>query len=415
MSDRQVNWAGNYEYKAARLHEPESVDELAEIVGSATKVKALGSRHSFNDIADTSLDLVSTKWLDRIVELNRAEGTVTIQGGVAYGPLCEYLDREGFALPNLASLPHISVAGACATATHGSGVRNGNLATAVRGVKLVVADGTTQEFRRGDPDFEGVVVGLGALGIAVELTLDVLPAFSMTQEVFEGLPLAHLDGRFDEVMGAGYSVSLFTDWKTDLINQVWIKRSLLEPRVEPDLGSAQPADGDRTPIPNGPVENCNPQMGVPGPWHQRMPHFKMDFTPSSGEELQSEFFVRRSDAVAALQAVDSMRDAISPLLFISEVRTIRADSLWLSPNFERDSVAIHFTWRPMTAEVLAVLPRLEAALAPFEARQHWGKLSTLPGSVIRSRYPRWADFRSLVERLDPAEKFRNAYWDRLLG
>jgi xylitol oxidase len=269
--------------------------------------------------------------------------------------------------------------------------------------------------RCGDSDFEGVVVGLGALGIVTELTLDVVPAFAMTQEVFEGLPLAHLEDRFDEVMGSGYSVSLFTDWQSDRINQVWIKRSLSEPRVDPDLGTARPAIGDRTPIPNGPVENCNPQMGVPGPWHQRLPHFKMEFTPSSGEELQSEFFVRRSDAVAALQAVDAMRDEISPLLFISEVRTIRADSLWLSPNFERDSVAIHFTWRPMTAEVLAVLPRLEAALAPFEARPHWGKLSTLPGSVIRSRYPRWEDFRSLVSRLDPTGKFRNAYWDRLLG
>ena len=139
MTQQQHNWAGNYAYSATRWHYPTTVEQLQERVSQGRKLRVLGSRHSFNDIADSPEDLISLEHFDHIEPVDPERRTVTIAGGVRYGQLCRQLHREGYALPNLASLPHISVAGACATATHGSGDRNGNLATTVREMELVTA------------------------------------------------------------------------------------------------------------------------------------------------------------------------------------------------------------------------------------------------------------------------------------
>jgi xylitol oxidase len=412
------NWAGNLEYRARGIHEPASVDELRELVARTPRIRALGSRHSFSDVADTAHDLVSLARLPRRIAVDAERSTVTIDGAIRYGELCRPLDESGFALHNMASLPHISVAGACATATHGSGDRSGNLATAVSAIEIVAADGEIVRLDRShDSDFAGAVVGLGALGVVTQLTLDVEPAYLVAQAVYEDLPVERFGDRFDEITTAGDSVSFFTEWRGPTIDQVWVKRRVADsdaddvPRA---LFGAVRATADRHPIRGLPADACTEQRGIPGPWHARLPHFRMDHTPSSGDELQSEYFVARRDAAAAFDALMALRDRIAPLVQVSEIRTIAEDDLWLSPAFGRPSVAFHFTWRPDWPGVRTLLPAIEAALRPFGPRPHWGKLSTIAGDELRPRYERLADFVALATRLDPGRTFRNDYVDRLV-
>lgn len=406
MSEKLRNWAGNYEFKASRVHRPTTVEAVQEIVADARRVKATGTRHSFNDVADTPEDLVSVDRLTQILEFSG--DSVWVEAGVKYGDLAEVLWSQGKTLSNFASLPHISVGGSVATATHGSGVRNANLSTAVRELRIVKADGSIAKLLRGEDEaLDGAIVGLGALGVVTSLRLDVVPAFEVAQTVYEGLPWKELEGDLDAVLSGAYSVSLFTNWSTDLIDQVWVKRTEGE-NIKTYFG-AKAADGPRHPLPDMPSENCTEQMGVPGPAHERLPHFRMRFTPSGGEELQAEYILPRRHAFAALTAIDGMRERIAPLLFVSEIRTVAADSLWLSSSYGEDSVCIHFTWRPMEAEVRAILPEIEARLATFGARPHWGKLFV--GSVD-GRYPRLYDFRNLARDFDPNGKFRNDFLER---
>lgn len=414
MTERLLNWAGNYEFKAARIHRPATVEEAQEIVAKAGKARALGTRHSFNAIADTEADLVSTEHLTRIVALDREKRTVTVEGGITYGKLCRFLNDEGFAIPNLASLPHISVAGAVATATHGSGERNGNLATAVSAVEIATHDGSIRKlFRETDGDrFAGAVVGLGGLGVVVRLTLDIEPAFIVRQWVYEDLSLDALEAHFDEIEGSAYSVSLFTGWSDDKIDQVWLKRREEEGEAPAELFGAKRAPDHRHPIPGVSAENCTPQMGIPGPWHERLPHFKMEFTPSNGEEIQAEYIIPRHHAVAAIKEMAALRERIAPLLHTSEMRTVAADDLWMSPSYQRDSLCIHFTWKPMWEPVRELLPVIEERLSPFDPRPHWGKQFTLPAERIMAQYPRLQDFRDLLMEFDPGEKFGNPYLDQ---
>jgi xylitol oxidase len=404
-----TNWAGNVAFGARRLLRPSSVAELRRLVAGSDRVRALGTGHSFNRIADTSGDLVSVAGLPPTMDIDADARAVQVAAGVRYGELATHLHNHGYALRNLASLPHISVAGACATGTHGSGVANGSLATAVSALELVTADGDLVVLRRGEERFAGAVVALGALGVVTSLTLDVVPAFEIEQHVYENLSTDRLAEHFAEVVSAGYSVSLFTDWSGPRVNQVWVKclAGAWTPR-EQWLGATR-ADGPRHPIAGAPPANCTEQLGVPGPWHARLPHFRLEFTPSSGDELQAEYAVAREHAVAALAALDAVRDRIAPVLQISEIRTIAGDELWLSPFHGRDSVAIHFTWRPDAAAVSPVLAIIEDRLAPFDARPHWGKLFH-----AAPRPERLTDFVRLMAESDPAGKFRNEFLDRYL-
>lgn len=399
-----TNWAGNLAFHASDVHRPASIEALRALVARSSSVRALGSGHSFSDVADTGGALVSLDALPRTVEVTDAG--VRVGGAVRYAELGPRLDEAGFALHNLASLPHITVAGSVATATHGSGDGNGNLATAVSAIELVTAEGDLVTLSRGDPCFAGAVVGLGALGIVVGLTLDLVPAFEVRQHVFEDLPLDVLDDHFDEVFAGGYSVSLFTRWAGPVIDQVWVKR---RDAGKPEMFGARPADGPRHPIPGAPAEPCTEQLGVPGPWYERLPHFRPEFTPSAGEELQSEFLLPRRHAVAALRALDEVRDSVAPVLLISEIRTVAADDLWLSPAYGRDVVAFHFTWVKDDATVRPVIKTVEAALEPYEARPHWGKLFTVP-----ARYERMDDFASLVRDFDPDGVFANDFLRRVM-
>ena len=416
------NWARNITFEAKRVHRPATVEETRAIVLGAQKVRTLGSRHSFNRIADTPEDLISTEAMTRIVGLDEARSQVTIEGGVRYGELGRYLDERGYALHNFASLPHISVAGGAATATHGSGIHNGNLATPIAAIEFVRADGELIRLSRDeDPEtFPGAVVNLGGLGPVVRLTLDVEPAFRVAQTVYEALPLDLARANFEEIESKGYSVSMFTHWAGEKgqgqIDQLWIKRRMDDGGTFPDeVFGARKADGPRHPIAGMAQENCTPQMGEPGPWDDRLPHFRYKFTPSSGEELQSEYILPRAHAADALGALDEIRDLIAPLLLISEIRTVAADGLWMSPSYGVACVCIHFTWHPKWEEVREVLPRIEAALAPFGAKPHWGKLFTMAPDRVRSLFERANDFDALLRTHDPKGKFRNEFLTEILG
>ncbi|MGW3207650.1 FAD-binding protein [Streptomyces sp. NPDC001135] len=408
-----TNWARTLTYTAREFHRPRTLDALAALVADSARVRVLGSGHSFNRIADPGPDgvLLSTAGLPRVIDVDAAARTVRVSGGVRYAELARAVHAHGLALPNMASLPHISVAGSVATGTHGSGVDNGPLASAVREVEMVVADGGAGTMGRDDPRFDGAVTSLGALGVVTALTLDLEPAYEVEQRVYTELPLAGLD--FDAVAAAGYSVSLFTHWREPGFRQVWVKRRTDRPAV--DFPWAAPAAGPLHPVPGMPAQNCTGQLGVPGPWHERLPHFRAEFTPSSGEEIQSEYLLPRSTAVDALYAIDGIRSTVAGVLQTCEVRTVAADTQWMSPAHGRDSVALHFTWVRDETAVLPVVRRLEEVLDPFDPRPHWGKVFETPSTVLRGRYARLSDFRALVRSMDPSGTFTNAFVRDLLG
>lgn len=418
MGDRSTNWSGNITFAAQRLHRPTSLDELQRLVAGSRRIRSFGTGHSFNPIADCDGDRVSVSDLPHSIEIDAERSTVTLGGGVRYGELAQHLHREGYGLHNLGSLPHISVAGACATGTHGSGVTNGNLATAVRAVELVTASGELATLERGNPDFPGSVVALGLLGVVTRLTLDVVPTFEVAQYIYDDLPLTTTRAHLEAVFASAYSVSLFTNWRDPVVNQAWLKHRIGETSRPDAVGApwfdARPADGPRHPVPGVDTVSCTEQGGVPGPWHERLPHFKLAFNPSHGEELQSEYFVPRASGSDALSAIYSIRELISPVLLICELRTIAADELWMSPCYRRESMAIHFTWVMDPAAVAPALAAIEEQLAPFAARPHWGKVFSTSPDVVKSLYERLPDFTALVTRFDPTGKFRNEFVDRYI-
>jgi len=412
----RTNWSGNYEFHAKNLITPRTTEEVQAAVKSCATLKALGARHSFNGIADNLENQISLKQMDTMA-LDEKARTVTVGGGVTYGLLAPYIDGKGYALHNLASLPHISVAGACSTATHGSGNRNGNLSTAVSALELVTADGDVRTLsRQKDGErFQGAVVGLGGLGVITKTTLDVQPTYQVGQMVYENLSIAQLERHLDEIFASGYSVSLFTDWQKHRMTQVWIKR-----RLEPGSAMKWPAEffgatmatQKLHPIAGHSAESCTEQGGVPGPWYERLPHFKMNFTPSSGAELQTEYFVPRDKGYEAILAVEELRDQITPHLFVTELRTVAADDLWMSMAYERPSMTVHFTWKPEWPAVREILPQIEAKLARFDTRPHWAKLFTVPAPRLKQLYVKMPDYEALAGEYDPKGKFRNEFLNK---
>ena len=418
MSEAVRNWAGNVEFRAARVHRPAKLEALQQVVADAEAVRVLGTGHSFNRIADTPGDLVLLHDMPASVQIDAAAGTATVAAGMRLAEISARLHEAGYALANLPSLPHISLAGACATGTHGSGTTSQNLAGFVRAIRLVDASGEVAELTRGvDEDFPGAPVSLGALGVVTQMTVDVQPTFEVAQYVYEGVAIDEVIERHEEVYASGYSISTFTNW-ADERGRLWLKlRAAADgggfARPEQTWLGGRLADHASHPVPGMPVENCTQQLGVPGPWHERLPHFRPEFTPSNGEEIQSEFFVPRAAAVAAFEAMRRLGERIAPVLQISEIRSIAADDLWLSPTYRRDSFALHFTWIADRAAVTPVLAAMEDALLPLGARPHWGKFFVSGPAAALATSERAGDFGRLLERRDPGGKFRNAFVDRL--
>lgn len=396
-----TNWGGNLRYAASHLVEPGSVGELRGLLPTLEAPRALGSRHSFSRVADTPGVHVSTAALPRSVAIDPDRRVARVEGAVRYGDLGPVLHEAGWGLANLASLPHITVAGAVATGTHGSGDRLGSLATQVRALEVVGWDGELRRAEAGDPDLDGLVVSLGRLGVVTALELEVEPTYEVAQTVVEQVLLDRVLADLDAVTALGDSVSLFTTWSSpDVLDQVWVKRrtdAVARPDPAEALGGRR-AQGQSHPIPGMDPAPLTPQGGVPGPWWTRLPHFRLDHVPSAGREMQSEWLVPREHAVAAVEALRGMADRLAPPLQVCEIRSVAADGLWLSGAYGTDVVGLHFTWHLAPAAVAAVLPELTARLAPFAARPHWGKVYVEESLDPVALYPRWQDWLNLGRR-----------------
>lgn len=406
------NWAEHIAFAAQSVHAPATVGDVQQIVREAGKLRAVGARHSFNDIADTPHTMLSLRGLERRIEIDAAARSVTIDGGITYSELCPVIDAAGWALANVASCPDFTVVGAVSTAIHGSGNANRNLATQVNALELATASGDLLQLTRGDGDFDGAVVGLGALGVVTSMTLDLVPRYDMRQDVYHALPFEAVADNFDAVMGSAYSVSLFTHWNGDVVDQAWLKGLISAPPPGETLFGGHRAVGDWNPVLGKDAAGTTAQQGVPGTWYDRLCHARIGALSQIGYEYQTEYFVARRDAGAAMRAIKAIEQRLHPVLIVSEIRTIAGDDLWLSMNHGGDSVGFHFSWQRDWPSVEKALYVLEAALQPFAPRPHWGKLFVMPAAEFQPRYPRLADFRALAERLDPQGKFRNAYLER---
>lgn len=407
------NWSKNVDFNDRGYLQPESLSELQELVRTNQKIRARGSAHCFNDIADTSSYAINLSKMPQTIEISESTHSVTVAAGIKYGELAPVLHEQGWALDNLASLPHISIAGSVSTGTHGSGVKNRNLANQVLSLDIVTAEGEIRHIDRSNPAFNAIVVGLGLCGIVYQYELKIEPTFEIRQVIYPEIPLDVLQRNFDQIMGTAYSVSYFTDWGSDQIGNLWCK--FRDSEVIPDsVGGMRKAEKKYHPIPSVDPVACTEQLGTSGNWHERLSHFKLEFTPSVGEEIQSEFFIDRKDASAALEVLSKLGSEITPLLWITELRTIAADDLWLSGSYQRDTLGIHFTWKKLVA-IYPVIEKVEAALRPFNYRPHWGKVFTADSTYLKSVYPKMSEFQALVQALDPGKKFENGYTRKNLG
>lgn len=404
------NWSEYVAFGASGSHFPATVAAVQDAVRTADKVRAVGARHSFNHIADTPGALISLRALERRIEIDAAARTVTIDGGITYSELAPVLDAAGWALFNLASVPDFTVVGAVMTAIHGSGNTNRNLAASVAALEMVTASGDLVRFTRGEGDFDGAVVSLGALGVVTAMTLDLVPRFDMRQDVFHRLPFNTAADNFEALMGSAYSVSLFTHWNGDVVDQAWLKGLAAPAPANPFFGGT-PAPGDCSPVMGKVPYGTTAQMGVVGPWFDRLPHARIGALPVEGYEFQSEYFVARHHAPAAMRALKAVEAALHPVLVVGEIRTVAKDDLWLSMNYGEDGVGFHFSLERDKSAVAKALAAIEGALAPFTPRPHWGKLFLMPAAAVMARYPRLGDFRALASKHDPHGKFRNAFID----
>ena len=401
------NWSKNVDFNDRGYLQPDSLTELQELIRSNAKIRARGTAHCFNEIANTSSYAINLAKMPRVIEVSAETKSVKVSPGLTYGELAPVLHSQGWALNNLASLPHISIAGSISTGTHGSGIKNQNLANQVLSLDMVTAEGELRHIDRTSPAFNALVVGLGLGGIVYQYELKIEPTFEVRQVIYPDIPLDVLQRSFDQIMGSAYSVSYFTDWSSAQVGNLWCK--FRDDEVIPEsIGGSGKADKKFHPIPSVDPVACTEQLGVPGHWHDRLSHFKLEFTPSVGEEIQTEFFVDRKDAAAAIEAVSQLGSEITPLLWITELRTFAADNLWLSGAYERDCLAIHFTWKKLDA-IYPVIEKVEAALRPFNYRPHWGKVFTADATYLKSVYPKMAEFQALVQALDPTKKFENSF------
>ncbi len=411
----RTNWSGTVDFTVP-LALPTRVADVQELMRTHDRVLAIGSAHSFSSAAVAPGLHIGTTDLAGDVEIAPDRTCVTVPAGMRYAELGPALYAEGLALAAMASLPHISVGGAVATGTHGSGDAIGTLSSAVTALEVVTPDGNLRWVRRGtDDDFDGWVVALGALGVVTRVTLAVEPAYDVVQSVLVGLDLDVVEERFDDVFGAATSVSVFTRWRPEPDAQLWLKRRVDREGAwpgAPDFGARLSARKMH------PLEDLDPvhctEQGLAGPWHERLPHFKAEFTPSSGDEIQAEYLLPRANAVQGIRAVRAIASRITPLLHVTEIRTMRADDLWLSPAYGRDTVGIHFTWHK-DERILDVLPAIEEALLPLGARPHWGKVTVASPEQIVAAYPRFEDFRNLLNVTDPTGKCRSAVVESLMN
>jgi xylitol oxidase len=406
---RATSWSGTVTYHFAAEHRPSDLDALRTLVSGSRALRPVGTAHTFSDLPDGA-EAVSLAAFDT-VEVAEDRTSVRVGAGMTHATLAEALAPHGLALENLASLPHLNVVGAVATATHGSGVRTRNLATQVRALELVLASGDLLTLRRGDDDLAGAVVGLGLLGVVHHVELDVVPAVPHRQLVLHDADVEGLPDRLHALLDLGRSVSVFTRWD-GTPHRVWVKWRDDDPAPDPHPLGLRVADQPEHPIAGLDTIHCTLQGGVPGPWVERLPHFRPGYLPSVGDEVQSEYHLPREHGPAAARALADVGHLLDAALLTSEIRAVAADDLWLSPQSGQDTCSFHFTWTSDTTLASAAALVVEEALAPFSPRPHWGKHFNLD---VRDAYPRLPDFLALRERLDPDRTFVGPWAERVLG
>jgi xylitol oxidase len=401
------NWSSNVNFQEQEYLEPTNLDDLQDIVASQKFVRARGSAHSFNSIADSNNTIVSLEKMPQTIEIDEVKQNVKVSSFLKYGELVPTLHARGWALSNLASLPHISIAGSVSTATHGSGIFNKNLAAQVAAVEFIDSTGSIRHLSEGSREYEAFVVGLGLTGIITNYWLKIEPSFNVKQIIYENVSDIELEKSFDEIMGTAYSVSFFTRWDSSNQGNLWCK--FKENQYIPDIVSgAHQATKKLHPIPEVDPVAATEQFGVTGPWLERLAHFKLDFTPSVGDEIQSEFFVDRENAPAVIQKLRELSPKFRDMLWISELRTIAADNFWMSTASARDSVGFHFTWKKSNFDP-KVVKEIEENLVQFDYRPHWGKVFYAESRYLRSVYPKYSDFVEAVNLIDPNKKFSNQF------
>lgn len=414
MSDIPItpgtNWGGNHTYRAPHIARPTTRPDLQQLVADSDQLAAIASRHTFSAIGDAAA-LVDLSGMSEPPSFDPNTGLVTISGSATYTDVAFALSAAGRALHNLASLPHVSVAGGVATGTHGSGSALQNLASAVESIELLTATGDFVTLRHGDPDFEGAVVNLGALGLVTQMTLRTERAYDVAQTVHDGLTWDLWTGSFDEIMSSATSVSVFTRWG-DAPGELWRKqRTDVASPIEGEPFDTSPAITPRHPIPGADAAACTEQSGRPGAWWNRLPHFRADAVPSSGAEIQSECFIDRADSAAALDAMRSIAAQLADSLMVSEIRTIAADEHWMSPCHARASTAFHFTWKLDPKAVADAVELVGRTLTPFGVRHHWGKAMPAEWNASGS-FERHSDFLELKERFDPTDTFTTPWFSQ---
>ncbi len=405
------NWAGNLSFSSKEFIEIDSVKKLQTIVSNARGIKVLASGHSFSDIADTKDTLISIKNLSFEIGIDSNKREALVPAGMQYSDVSRYLEKHGWAVSNMASLGEVTIAGAILTGTHGSGSSNGILSTAVIGFEMVLESGsilTTD--RENSSDFPGFIVSLGALGVFTKYKLKIVPSFSIRQVVYENINIESIANNFDLVFDRAYSVSFFSNWAQNSTGQIWMK--FLDDS-KPFNISSDWIDGNLAKVKQHPVKindasPCTDQLATSGKWLDRLPHFKLNSSPVSGDEVQTEYLVDRRYVKQYISELAEIGDEIASKVYTTEIRTIKADDLWLSGAYERETVGFHFTWRKSDS-LVNFLPKIESILGKHDGRPHWGKLFDVPKDKLPSRYPKFSDFEVLLQKYDPNKKFRNNF------
>lgn len=403
-----ANWGGNLAFEQAEVVKPKTISELAEMV-RVNKVRPVGTLHSFSPIAKGEGLLMSTANLAIKPELDSDRSVVRFGAAMRFGELALFLEQNGFALRNMGSLPHISVAGAAATGTHGSGDKNQILSSSLTSFSYLNHEGELIKVEKQDPLFEAFRLGLGAYGIWVEAELSIVPSFQIRQDIFLEIPWSYFLEDPSRLTSAGYSVSLFGKWGTSTISQTWVKSEVEDPRAGVPIAAIAPEQNSKRELADGVGDNLTEQGGKPGPWLHRLPHFRLDASPSAGNEIQTEYFFTRDKIAHAIEAVHSVAGKINPVLIISEIRSIAQDDAWLSPMRRGDSIALHFTWKNEPELVDIAVQELEKVLAPMEPIPHWGKVHHFTQSDLERAHPMLSKAREQFENADPSGKFSSDY------
>ena len=425
-----TNWAGIQTCSPAAVEHPANDAELARLVKTASSaghpVKVVGAGHSFTDIACTNGYQVHLDRYNRVILADRETQRVRVQAGITLQKLNLELDQHGLALPNLGDIAYQSVAGAISTATHGTGIRLGGLATQVAGLELITADGSVISCSADEePEvFNAARVGLGALGILSTVTLQAVPAFNL-RVVNQPMPLDALLENIDEHVESNDHFEFFwvphTRWALTKRNNRTDQPLAPRPRwqelrddylMENVAFGAVCRMGRRFP-------SLIPRLATALPGSGRVEYvdksYKVFASPRWVHFSEMEYSIPREAAVDVIRRIRSFVETSGlHISFPVEVRFTAPDDIYLSTanGSERCYIAVH-VYQGMPYE--QYFRGVERIMDSVGGRPHWGKLHFQTAETLAPRYPDWDKFQAVRRRLDPEGRFANAYTDRVLG